>query len=119
MIGRWAAAARCAEVGDTERFFPEHQGRSVEVNRTLELCRGCEVVVQCRDWAVRNNEYGIWGGTTEKQRRDIRRGLGLHTPVLDRIDHGAPSGARAHYRLGERPCGLCARAALNTKRFRQ
>lgn len=27
----------------------------------------------CREWAIENKEFGVWGGTTEKERKRIRR----------------------------------------------
>jgi WhiB family redox-sensing transcriptional regulator len=46
--------------------------------RAKEICRGCPVMTQCREHALKVQEsYGIWGGLGENERREIiamRRG---------------------------------------------
>lgn len=37
-------------------------------------CQRCPVSVQCLDWALRENEEGIWGGTTDDERKALKRG---------------------------------------------
>ena len=39
----------------------------------LKFCRVCIVRVQCLDSALANDESGTWGGTTEFQRRQLKR----------------------------------------------
>jgi WhiB family redox-sensing transcriptional regulator len=52
-------------------FFPE-RGDSTE--EAKEVCRGCVVRAQCLEYALENSErFGIWGGTSERQRRRMRR----------------------------------------------
>lgn len=59
----------CLEV-DPDLFFPE-LGESPEPAK--RLCRGCPVRLQCLDYALRHRErHGVWGGTTEYERRGMR-----------------------------------------------
>src|SRR5690606_31068355 len=52
-------------------FSPE-RGDSTE--EAKEVCRGCVVRAQCLEYALENSErFGIWGGTSERQRRRMRR----------------------------------------------
>lgn len=37
------------------------------------LCSNCPVVDICLEWAVVHEKYGFWGGTTERERKSIRR----------------------------------------------
>lgn len=37
-------------------------------------CQRCVVRVTCLEWALTENESGVWGGTTESERRALRRG---------------------------------------------
>jgi hypothetical protein len=37
------------------------------------LCEYCPIAEQCRDWALRHENFGYWGGTTEAQRIVERR----------------------------------------------
>ncbi len=69
----WQAKARCAEV-DPDIFFPERGGSS---KRAREVCARCEVRLQCLEYALNNKEqFGIWGGTSERERRRLRRERG-------------------------------------------
>lgn len=37
-----------------------------------DLCRTCPVLAWCFEWAMANNEFGIWAGTSRRQRRALR-----------------------------------------------
>ena len=43
------------------------------VKRTLAVCDGCPVREACLQAAISGNEYGIWGGKTERSRRKVAR----------------------------------------------
>jgi WhiB family transcriptional regulator, redox-sensing transcriptional regulator len=66
----WMDQARCAET-DPDAFFPE-KGQS---NRPAkQVCSGCEVSGECLSYALRHDiREGIWGGTSEQQRRQLRK----------------------------------------------
>jgi WhiB family redox-sensing transcriptional regulator len=56
---------------DPELFFP---ARGASTGEAKEVCRGCVVRIECLDYAVAANEkQGIWGGTSERERRRVRR----------------------------------------------
>lgn len=65
----WATFAACRdEVGMT--FFPQNK---VEERTALAICGICPVQEDCLDHALETNErFGVWGGKTEKQRRQLR-----------------------------------------------
>lgn len=42
-------------------------------HRAIVICEGCPVQQQCLDYALENYEWGIWGGTSERERKRIRR----------------------------------------------
>ncbi len=66
----WQSKARCAEV-DPEIFFPERGGSS---KAARAVCCECEVRLQCLEYALNNKEqFGIWGGTSERERRRLRK----------------------------------------------
>jgi hypothetical protein len=50
-------------------WFPE-RGEPLDVAR--KVCAGCVVRSECADYG-RGEHYGIWGGTSENERRRIRR----------------------------------------------
>ena len=55
---------------DPEAFFPEKGlGGQGSVRLAKSMCKSCSYVTKCLQWAIDNNETGIWGGTTERERR--------------------------------------------------
>lgn len=63
--------APCAET-DPESFFPE-PGRIDQNREAKKVCGSCAYKVECLEWALEGNEDGIWGGTTERERRALKR----------------------------------------------
>ncbi|MEA2477395.1 MAG: WhiB family transcriptional regulator, redox-sensing transcriptional regulator [Actinomycetota bacterium] len=68
----WQAHARCTEPSvDPEIFFPERGGSS---KAARAVCKDCKVREECLHYALNNKEqFGIWGGTSERERRRLRR----------------------------------------------
>ena len=66
----WAARSECRGE-DPAIFFP---GTDDDPSRGLAICARCPVRQECLDYAIEARErYGIWGGTTERQRRRMVR----------------------------------------------
>lgn len=66
----WAQRAACRGI-DPDLFFPE-RGQDTEPAKTV--CRTCPVIDACLDHALRNGErVGVWGGTSERERRKMRQ----------------------------------------------
>ena len=67
---RWHKDAACLEA-DPDLFFPERGGSSKEARA---YCARCPVVHDCLTYALDNREeFGIWGNTSERERRVLRR----------------------------------------------
>jgi len=65
----WMRRANCLGV-DPELFFPE---RGASTREAKAVCHGCVVRGACLDYALaRSEKHGIWGGTSERERRRIR-----------------------------------------------
>jgi WhiB family transcriptional regulator, redox-sensing transcriptional regulator len=76
----WRDRARCLDE-DPDLFFPigSTGPAIVQADRAKSVCRRCPVIEQCLDWALANyQDSGIWGGTTEEERRIMRR-VGVRT----------------------------------------
>lgn len=55
-------------------FFPDGPQTSVAVAAARQICAGCPVAAPCLEWAVAHpNEQGVWAGTTDNERRKLRR----------------------------------------------
>lgn len=65
---QWEEHALCRSIDDQEMFFPEHGNRSAA--QAKAICRRCTVRAACLETALNNREdFGIWGGLTESERR--------------------------------------------------
>ncbi len=68
----WQGQANCLGV-DPDLFFPE---RGASTREAKGVCRGCVVREECLQFALATHqEFGVWGGTTEAERRTLRRRL--------------------------------------------
>jgi WhiB family redox-sensing transcriptional regulator len=71
----WRNAARCRDT-DPGLFFPiGSTGLAVEqIAAAKEVCLGCSCREACLEFALSTNQdTGVWGGTSEDERRAIRR----------------------------------------------
>ena len=92
----WQAFGLCAQV-DPELFFPE-PGDSATAAK--EICGRCDVQAECLDWALERGErFGVWGGTTELDRRELRKATrpapAASTSRSERPAAGSPAGSDA------------------------
>ena len=58
-------------------FYPEdfYESATRKMSETIakELCLNCPLVALCKSYAVLAQEdYGIWGGTNARERRELR-----------------------------------------------
>ena len=64
------AMGACSGV-DPDIFFPEKGG---DTKTPKKICADCVIRDLCLEYALQNGErIGIWGGTSERERRRIRR----------------------------------------------
>ena len=73
----WRRNAICRDT-DPELFFPiGTTGQALlQIERAKLVCDECPVKVECLDYALTTNQdTGIWGGTSEDERRQIRRDI--------------------------------------------
>jgi WhiB family redox-sensing transcriptional regulator len=71
----WRDEAICRET-DPDLFFPiGTTGQALlQIDRAKQVCNECTVQVSCLEFALETNQdSGIWGGTSEDERRNIRR----------------------------------------------
>jgi len=64
----------CAQV-DPEIFFPAPSDRA-GINRAKEICNRCQFIEECLTSVLWEPSIeGIWGGTTTRQRENLRTRL--------------------------------------------
>jgi WhiB family redox-sensing transcriptional regulator len=75
-------AASCASKSvDPELFFPieleDTTGKITSSYRDLQeakkICSSCPLSLKCLEYAITSYDLGVWGGTTDQQRTNIRR----------------------------------------------
>lgn len=71
----WTARAACRD-HDPELFFPVGGGMHAQwqARQAKDICHGCPVEAVCLAWALDTGQaHGVFGGTTEEERRHMRR----------------------------------------------
>lgn len=53
-------------------FFPAYDAPSSTASAKA-ICKNCPVAGECLDWALKYDEDGVWGGTSEADRRALKR----------------------------------------------
>ena len=86
----WQAEAACAGHPEPWLWFP---GRGESDGEARSVCLGCPVAGPCFDHALHYERFGIWAGTSERQRRAFRRQRGIAlieiSPIPEPEEHPA------------------------------
>ncbi|MEZ5252247.1 MAG: WhiB family transcriptional regulator [Microthrixaceae bacterium] len=71
----WRTNAACQDT-DPDLFFPVGTtGPAIEqIDNAKRVCSTCEAKDPCLEFAMMTNQdSGVWGGTSEEERRKLRR----------------------------------------------
>ncbi|HMS87380.1 MAG TPA: WhiB family transcriptional regulator [Acidimicrobiales bacterium] len=71
----WRRTAACRDT-DPDLFFPVGTtGPAIEqIANAQAVCNPCDSKAACREFAIATNQdSGIWGGTSEEERRQLRK----------------------------------------------
>lgn len=91
----WRIAARC-RTADAEELFV----RGAEQRRARQFCATCPVRTECLAHALDERvEFGVWGGTTERERRALLRSR----PGVRSWAELLRAARAAHYAAGPAP----------------
>ncbi|TWD25250.1 transcription factor WhiB [Streptomyces sp. T12] len=74
-MGNWRHSAAC-RTEDPELFFPIGTSGPalMQTEQAKAVCRRCPVQEQCLEWALETGQsIGVWGGTSETERRALKR----------------------------------------------
>jgi WhiB family redox-sensing transcriptional regulator len=72
----WRSKAACKDASDPDIFFPVGvTGAAIgQIRQAKRVCNSCEARSDCLEFALATNqECGVWGATTEDERRKLRR----------------------------------------------
>ncbi|MFI8857804.1 WhiB family transcriptional regulator [Streptomyces prasinus] len=73
----WRTRATCRDE-DPDLFFPIGTSGPalLQTEQAKAVCRRCPARQQCLDWALDTGQsLGVWGGTSETERRALKRRL--------------------------------------------
>jgi WhiB family redox-sensing transcriptional regulator len=94
----WELRAACRGMG-TDQFFPEFN--FLVEDSVLAACAHCEVKGECLTYAIdHHEEYGVWGGLTEEQRKQI-------TTTRNRVRCPSCRSDRVSEGMGSETCLSC------------
>ena len=78
----WRAKAACRDK-DPELFFPVGNTGAAyqQIEEAKAVCRTCKVIDACLKCALdTNQDYGVWGGLSEDERRALKAPSGTRRP---------------------------------------
>lgn len=68
-MGKWNAGGLCSGA-DPDVFFPSHGDPGTKAR---QICGSCAVRSECLEYSTAADEWGIWGGLDERERRNLRK----------------------------------------------
>jgi WhiB family redox-sensing transcriptional regulator len=68
-LGEWHGRGLCAG-DDPDLFFPSHGDPGTQARL---VCAACAVRDDCLRYAIDADEFGIWGGLDQGERRNLKR----------------------------------------------
>lgn len=71
----WRDASACRDTSPTLFFPVGTTGAALEqIEAAKAVCRRCDAQPRCLEFALATNqESGVWGGTSEEERRKLRK----------------------------------------------
>ncbi len=74
LVADWRARAACSGYPNTLFFPVSDDAGDANVERAMAVCAACPVIEDCLEYALETNQRaGIWGGTSERERKSLRR----------------------------------------------
>lgn len=58
---------------DKSTFAERYRQARFDTDMAKKICNECPVMVECLNYALHHESYGIWGGLTERERQTMRR----------------------------------------------
>ncbi len=77
----WMQTGECNDKAP-DVFFPSD---GVGVEKAKRVCETCDVKAVCLEYALKNRvDHGVWGGTSERQRRRMLKARKLELKTKDK-----------------------------------
>ena len=65
----WTGDEACLLVEDLDFFYSEF---ALDIALAKDICIECPMMVACRDYAIKHENHGVWGGTSAEDRFKLR-----------------------------------------------
>lgn len=71
----WMLEGACRDIPreELDRIFFALETDVSSAEKAKEICAACPVKQTCLEYALGRQDIGIWGGTTNEERKEIRR----------------------------------------------
>jgi hypothetical protein len=66
-----------ADRSEPGRFSEKYRLAAQHTKTAKEICSGCSIKYECLSYSLYHEAFGIWGGTTERERKTLRRKLNI------------------------------------------
>jgi hypothetical protein len=107
----WQNKGACR--GSERNIWFSQRGENKAIQEAKRICNTCPIKQKCLEYALYwNEQYGIWGGLTVRERRKHRIGTnpGYQLRKYREINHGTHAGYMQHRTRNQRPCPDCIQA---------
>jgi WhiB family redox-sensing transcriptional regulator len=79
---QWRFKGACVDDPDPDRWYSLAElngqpGTDTTIRELRGICAACPVLAQCLEHALAHETWGIWAGTTPKERQRMRRQRGI------------------------------------------
>ena len=66
---RWNGSEACLVLEDLDFFFSEFP---LDIALAKDICAECPMIAACRAYAMKHENYGVWGGLSADERYKLR-----------------------------------------------
>jgi hypothetical protein len=67
-----------ADKSEPGKFSEKYRIAAQHTVSAKKICAGCSIKLECLGYALYHESFGIWGETTERERKTMRRRLNIN-----------------------------------------
>jgi WhiB family redox-sensing transcriptional regulator len=68
-LPNWTGEEACLIVEDLDFFYSEF---ALDIALAKDICAECPMIAACREYALKHENNGVWGGLSAKERKELR-----------------------------------------------
>ena len=66
-----------ADKSQPGQFSDNYKQARADTQTAKQICATCEIKIECLSYALYHEMFGIWGGTSERERHRMRRQMNI------------------------------------------